>query len=128
MKLKDPNLTPVGGFKFEYKIEPSERFPSGMLYFKKNDSSGLQGFTKYVRNQMIVNSVAVPENLQSQIEDFICTYQPSERCFYTGGLGDKIAKSITSFTQVIDSIAGTKLTKKARNCSSCSRRRSKLNK
>ncbi|MCJ7768640.1 hypothetical protein MUP79_09660, partial [Candidatus Bathyarchaeota archaeon] len=73
------------------------------------------------------NGVEVPENIEQLVEDQICERQPSDRCWYADGLGDRIAQAIHTVAAVTDRVLGTKLEKTARGCSSCNRRRNALN-
>lgn len=128
MKLKDPNKAPVGGYYFEYSVPVTPQFPDGVLRYRNNTASGVMGFVKSIRDFMVVNNISVPENLRDYVEDFICTYQPEDRCFYTKKTGDRIGRAIAKTLQFVDSVAKTQLAKKAKKCLGCSGRRTKLNK
>lgn len=117
MRLKDRNTTPVGGF---YYIEPD-------LGITISTQSSFDSLVRAVRERRAANMLASPDNLAALIEDQICTRQPANKCYYTSGLGDRISQGIHAVTQVIDSVAGTELTKKARGCSKCAQRRNALN-
>lgn len=116
MKLKDPKRAPVGGFYYD---DPK--------YGTVSVSGGLDALVSAVASYYKANGEAVPEKLKATIEDQICTRQPADRCYYTKGLGDRISQGIHLVAAAVDSVAGTKLQKKARGCGGCAKRRMKLN-
>ena len=71
--------------------------------------------------------IELPNNIEQMVEDQICQRQPSDRCWYSDGLGDKIAQAIHTVAAATDRVLGTKLEHKARGCSSCNKRRNALN-
>jgi len=127
MKLKDHYLTPVGGWTFSYSFTSTDRYPLGKVNVTRNDSSSLEDFQRKVRNYFIVNDIPIAENLDAMIEDYICTRQSADRCYFTRQAGDVITQGIHATLRAIDSFAGTSLYQTGRRCSSCSRRRTNLN-
>lgn len=67
------------------------------------------------------------EKLKAEVEDDICARIGAEFCWSTGS-GDVLHKAILAGTKLVDAVAKTSLTKKAKGCSGCSRRRKKMNK
>ena len=122
MKLKNKNLAPVGGYYFKYEIKRGKlTFPA--IVYGNSWSSLIAGVKKDYRS----NGVDLPDNIEQMIEDQICQRQPSDRCWYNDGLGDRIAQAIHTVAAVTDRVLGTKLEHKARGCSSCNKRRNALN-
>lgn len=117
MKLRDRNRSPVGGFYYRCPI----------LNRTLKTGGGLDKLVRYVEDVYFANKIEIPGNLSLIIEDQICTRQPADRCYYTKGLGDGVSMVIHSAAKVVDRILGTKLEKRARGCSGCSKRRAKLN-
>ena len=123
MKLKNKNLAPVGGFYWKYEIKRHNlTFPA--IVYGSTWSNLMQNIQKDYRS----NGVELPSNIEQMVEDQICQRQPSDRCWYSDGLGDKLAQAIHTVAAATDRILGTKLEHKARGCSSCNRRRNALNK
>lgn len=129
MKLKKPNDAPVGGWKFSYPVEKCARFPEGIFRYSNNSATDVSNFTRLVNTAMIQNGVSVPDGLREIVEDYICTYQPPDRCIYSKKLGDQLSRIIHSAAAVADVVTGNKfkIQKKARGCQSCGQRRNKLN-
>lgn len=122
MKLKNKNLAPVGGWYWKYEIKRDKlTFPA--IVYGSTFSSLIQNIKKDYNS----NGMQVPSNIDEMVEDQICQRQPSDRCWYSDGIGDSIAKAIHSVASVTDKVLGTKLESKARGCSSCNRRRNALN-
>jgi hypothetical protein len=122
MKLKNKNLAPVGGFYWKYEIKREGiTFPA--IVYGSTWNSLLQNVQKDYRS----NGADIPSNISEMIEDQICQRQPSDRCWYRDGIGDKIAQAIHKVASVTDRVLGTKLEHKARGCSSCNKRRNTLN-
>ena len=123
MKLKNKNLAPVGGFYWKYEIKRNNlTFPA--IVYGSTWSSLMQNIQKDYRS----NGVELPSNIEQMVEDQICQRQPSERCWYSDGLGDKIAQAIHTVAAVTDKVFKTKLEHKARGCSSCNKKRIAWNK
>jgi hypothetical protein len=80
-----------------------------------------------IRKDYTSNGIEVPANIEQMVEDQTCQRQPSDRCWYSDGLGDKIAQAIHTVAATADKVLGTKLEHKARGCSSCNKRRNALN-
>lgn len=129
MKLKNSSLAPVGGWKFRYPVEKCPRFPDGEFFYVNNGASEVNNFVRLVRTAMVQNGITVPENLSEIVEDYICSYQPANRCNYTKKLGDRVSKVIHTAAAVADKVTKGKykLEKKARKCFKCGSRRNKLN-
>lgn len=122
MKLKNKNLAPVGGWFWRYEIKRDKlTFPA--IVYGSTWSSLMQNIQKDYRS----NGVELPSNIEQMVEDQICQRQPSDRCWYSDGLGDRIAQAIHTVAAVTDTVLGTQLEKKARGCSSCNKRRNILN-
>ncbi len=122
MKLKNKNLAPVGGWFWKYEIKRNNiTFPA--IVYGSTWSSLMQNIQKDYRS----NGVELPSNIEQMVEDQICQRQPSERCWYSDGLGDKIAQVIHTVAAVTDKVLGTKLEQPVRECSSCNKRRNILN-
>lgn len=122
MKLKNKNLAPVGGWYWKYNIERDNlTFPA--IVYGSTWNSLMQNIQKDYRS----NNVELPLNIENLVEDQTCQRQPSDRCWYNGGIGDTIAQAIHSVAAATDKVFGTKLEHKARGCSSCNKRRSLLN-
>jgi hypothetical protein len=117
MKLKDKSSAPIGGWFYDVP-ETGDRLWSDVGYDK---------LIRGVKEWYALKGIDEPELLKELIEDQICTRQPSDRCFYTKGFGDRIAQTIHKVARVVDKVAGTKLEKKARGCSKCSQRRVRIN-
>lgn len=123
MKLKDKNLSPVGGWQYHYILERDGRkFPAQVF------GSTWRNLMDNIRKDMRSNAQEVPANIEEMVEDWICQRQPEGRCWYEKKLGDAIASVIHTTTGVIDRVAKTNLTKFAKGCSSCNKRRQILNK
>jgi hypothetical protein len=121
MKLKDKNRAPVGGFKYRYAIQ---RFNLSFPATVYGDS-----WTRLIANikrDMKSNDQPIPDDLEYQVEQQICAGQPEDRCWQQSG--DVAANLIHGAARMIDSIAGTKLERKARLCLACGKRREKMNK
>jgi hypothetical protein len=121
MKLKDRNRAPVGGWKYRYTIH---RFNLDFPATVYGDS-----WTRLIANikkDMVSNAHPVPNDLEYQVEQQICASQPADRCWQQSG--DVTANLIHGAARLIDSIAGTRLEKKAKGCLSCGKRREKMNK
>jgi hypothetical protein len=122
MKLKNKNLAPVGGFYFKYEIKRDKlTFPA--IVYGSTWSSLMQNIQKDYRS----NNIELPANIEAMVEDQICQRQPSDRCWYSDGLGDKIAQVIHTVAKTTDKVLGTKLEQKAKICPSCNKRRAALN-
>lgn len=81
---------------------------------------------------MRTNSVAIPENLQAYIEDYLCAYMPKGKCIYENKLGDNIARVAHTFAGGVDSTLArigikTNLLKAAQQCVKCGKRRMNYN-
>jgi hypothetical protein len=123
MKLKNKNLAPVGGWYFKYEIKRDKlKFPA--IVYGSTWSSLMQNIQKDYRS----NGVELPSNIEQMVEDQICQRQPSDRCWYSDGLGDRIAQAIHTVAAATDKVFKTKLEHKARGCSSCNKKRIALNK
>jgi len=122
MKLKNKNLAPVGGWYWKYEIKRDNlTFPA--IVYGSTWNSLMQNIEKDYRS----NGIELPINIEQMVEDQTCQRQPSDRCWYSDGLGDKIAQAIHTVAAVTDKVLGTQLENKARGCSSCNRRRNTLN-
>lgn len=120
MKLKNKNLAPVGGWYFKYEIKRDNlTFPA--IVYGSTWSSLMQNIQKDYRS----NGVELPSNIEQLVETQICDRQPQDRCWM--GAGDHVAHAIHGVARAIDVIVGTKLEQKAKGCSSCQKRRQKLN-
>jgi hypothetical protein len=121
MKLKDKKRAPVSGWKYRYTIQRfSLSFPATVY----GDS-----WTRLIANikkDMQSNAHPIPNDLEYQVEQQICASQPEDRCWQQSG--DVTANLIHGAAKMIDSIAGTKLARKAKGCLSCAKRREKMNK
>jgi len=118
MKLKNKNLAPVGGWFFKYEIKRDKlTFPA--IVYGSTWSSLMQNIQKDYRS----NGVELPNNIEQLVEDQICQRQPSDRCWYSDGLGDRIAQVIHTVAKTTDKVFKTQLEHKARGCSSCNKRR-----
>jgi hypothetical protein len=117
MKLKDIRRSPVGGFYFDDPV-------SGRIIATDGN------FDKLYRSVCSVYQAMgydIPDNLALVIEDQICMRQPSDRCYYTSGLGDRLSLVIHKAAAKVDKLLGTQLEQKARGCGGCGSRRMKLN-
>jgi len=122
MKLKNKNLAPVGGWYWKYEIKRDNlTFPA--IVYGSTWNSLMQNIEKDYRS----NGIELPINIEQMVEDQTCQRQPSDRCWYSDGLGDKIAQAIHTVAAVTDKVLGTQLENKARGCSSCNKRRNALN-
>jgi len=122
MKLKNKNLAPVGGWFWRYEIKRDKlTFPA--IVYGSTWSSLIQN----IRKDYTSNGIEVPANIEQMVEDQICQRQPSDRCWYSDGLGDRLAQVIHTVAKTTDKVLGAKLEHKARGCSSCNKRRSILN-
>lgn len=117
MRLRDRNLTPIGGYFYD-------DHEAGRRITTDGNFSRLVDAVVSFRN---ANSIPVPAFMEALIEDQICARQPIGRCYYTGGLGDKVSKVINYTAKVVDKALGTQLEKKARGCGGCASRRTRLN-
>jgi hypothetical protein len=122
MKLKNKNLAPVGGWFWRYEIKRGKLTFPAIVY-----GSTFNSLMQNIQKDYNSNGIQVPENIEQMVEDQICQRQPSDRCWYSDGLGDKIAQAIHTVAATADKVLGTKLERKARSCSSCNRRRNALN-
>ena len=123
MKLKNKNLSPVGGWYWKYEIKRNEVVYPAIVYGSTWNSL-MQNIQKDYRS----NGVELPSNIEQMVEDQTCQRQPSDRCWYSDGIGDKIAQAIHTVAAVTDKVLGTQLENKARGCFSCNKRRNILNK
>lgn len=122
MKLKNKNLAPVGGWFWRYDIKRGNlTFPA--VVYGSTWNSLMQNIQKDYRS----NGVELPSNIEQMVEDQICQRQPSDRCWYSDGLGDRIAQAIHTVAAVTDKVFKTKLEQKARGCVSCNKRRNAWN-
>ena len=122
MKLKNKNLAPVGCWYFKYEIKRDKlTFPA--IVYGSTWSSLMQNIQKDYRS----NGVQVPSDIEQMVEDQICQRQPSDRCWYSDGIGDRIAQAIHTVAAATDKVLGTKFERKARQCSNCNKRRNALN-
>lgn len=122
MKLKDKNLSPVGGWQYHYILERDGRkFPAQVF------GSTYRNLLENVRKDLRSNGQEVPADIEEIVEDWICQRQPEGRCWYEKKLGDQIANVIHSTAGMIDKVAKTKLVSLAKGCSSCNKRRRILN-
>jgi len=122
MKLKNKNLAPVGGYYYRYEIRRAKlTFPA--IVYGQSWNSLIQN----IKKDYISNGGAAPSNIEEIVEDQICQRQPSDRCWYNDGIGDRIAQAIHTVAATADKVLGTKLEHKARGCSSCNKRRNILN-
>jgi len=122
MKLKNKNLAPVGGWYWKYEIiRDNITFPA--IVYGSTWNSLMQNIQKDYRS----NGVQLPNNIEQLVEDQTCQRQPSDRCWYSDGIGDRIAQAIHTVAAVTDKVLGTQLENKARGCSSCNKRRNALN-
>ena len=122
MKLKNKNLAPVGGWYWKYEIKRDKLTFPAIVY-----GSTFNSLMQNIQKDYNSNGLQVPENIEQMVEDQICQRQPSDRCWYSDGLGDKIAQAIHTVAATADRVLGTKLENKARGCSSCNKRRNALN-
>jgi hypothetical protein len=122
MKLKNKNLAPVGGWFWRYEIKRGNlTFPA--IVYGTTWSSLMQNIQKDYGS----NGIELPSNIKAMVEDQICQRQPSDRCWYSDGLGDKIAQAIHTVAAVTDKVLRTQLERKARRCRNCNKRRNILN-
>ena len=126
MRLWNKNDTPVGGWYYDWQDE------SGRNFRTTGVSGGLKGLARLTRREMSANNVKPPLNLEDYIEDQICGRVPKGKCYYEAKAGDMVSATIHTFARTADSVASslgikTSLEKKARGCSSCGKRRVKLN-
>ena len=122
MKLKNKNLAPVGGYYFKYEINKSGKTFQAVVH-----GQSWSGLIQNIKREYSANSLELPDNIEQIVEDQICQRQPGDRCWYSDGIGDRIAQAIHKVANVADKVLGTKLEKKARGCSACNRRRNALN-
>jgi hypothetical protein len=80
-----------------------------------------------IRKDYRSNGVELPANIEQMVEDQICQRQPSDRCWYSDGLGDKIAQAIHTVAAATDKVFKTQLERKARKCRNCNKKRNFLN-
>lgn len=120
MKLKEPRRAPVGGFKYIYTIHRFNNDYKATVY-----GESLGRLIVNVERDMKSNGMEVPADLADIVETQICDRQPADRCWK--GAGDHVAHAIHGVARLIDNIAGTKLESRAKGCSSCLKRRQKLN-
>jgi len=123
MKLKNKNLAPVGGWYWKYEIKRDKLTFPAIVY-----GSTFNSLMQNIQKDYNSNGIPVPTNIEQMVEDQICQRQPSDRCWYSDGIGDKIAQAIHTVAAKADKVLGTKLEHKARGCSSCNKRRNILNK
>lgn len=116
MKLKSLKDSPPGiGWVFPVlQNQPWEKAESYRSLVRK------------VKNVMVNNNVPVPLDLEAQIQDWICSNSNSP-CWYSDGLGDKIAGTIHAVTKVVDRVFKTNITGAAKGCKSCGGRRKAMN-
>jgi hypothetical protein len=120
MKLKDPKLSPVGGWFYRYELTKGTlKFPATVY------GSTFSNLIANVKKDMDVNQYPIPATLADDIEHQICLRQPEGRCWMQ--TGDTVANVIHSIARVIDNATGTKLEKKAKGCATCGKRRQTLN-
>ena len=117
MKLKNRNETPVGGFYYD---EPTSGRP---IVTDGNFDKLVAG----VKQWYLSRGEAIPDKIESLIEDQICTRQPEDKCWYTKGTGDQLSRAIHKMAGAVDKVLGTNLKKKARSCGKCSKRRVMIN-
>lgn len=117
MKLKNKSETPIGGFFYHDPITKEVIVTDG------NFTKLLNG----VREWYALKGIEIPARIAELIEDQICTRQPPDKCWYTKGAGDRIAKAIHTVAKVVDKVAGTKIEKRVRTCGGCSKRRVMIN-
>jgi hypothetical protein len=122
MKLKNKNLAPIGGFYWKYEIKRDKLTFPAIVH-----GSTWNSLIKNIQKDYRSNNVELPSNIEELVEDQICQRQPSDRCWYSDGLGDKIAKAIHTVAAATDKVLGTKLEQKAKICPSCNKRRNILN-
>lgn len=126
MKLVNKNEEPHGGYWYHFEDQ------HGTTYNVRGFSEGFPRLVSKVASTMRSNNIEVPPNLADLVEDQICQRQPVGKCLYEKKLGDRTAKAIHSFTKIADSAFAaigikTSITKKARGCSKCNKRRQALN-
>lgn len=121
MKLKDRNLSPIGGWYFHYDLKKgSLTFPAKVY------GSTFRSLISNIKNDMGANNYPIPADLEYEVEQQICKRQPADRCWQQSG--DVVANVIHGVARVIDKVTGTRLEKKAKGCATCGKRRDKLNK
>jgi hypothetical protein len=123
MKLKNKNLAPIGGWFWKYEIKRDKLTFPAIVH-----GSTWNSLIKNIEKDYRSNNIELPANIEEMVEDQICQRQPSDRCWYVDGLGDKIAKAIHTVAAVTDKVLKTKLEQKAKICPSCNKRRVALNK
>ena len=121
MKLKDQNLSPVGGWYFKYDLKRDDLTFPAKVY-----GSTFKSLISNIKKDMDANKHPIPADLEYQVEHQICLRQPEDRCWHQSG--DVVANVIHGVARVIDKVTGTKLEKKAKGCATCGKRRDKLNK
>lgn len=57
-----------------------------------------------IRKDYTSNGIEVPANIEQMVEDQTCQRQPSDRCWYSDGLGDKIAQAIHTVAATADKV------------------------
>lgn len=124
MRLWNTSDSPVGGWKYTFSDD------KGNSYTARGTSKTT--LLASVRAEMKANNVEIPTNLWDYVEDQICSRQPSGKCYYENKPGDQIAKAIHVFAGGIDKAASligvtSNLEKRARECTTCGRRRVRLN-
>jgi len=128
MRLKNRNTEPPGGWRYKYQDEHNNWYRVPV----SGSATSLKDLIKRVGADMRVNSVIPPSNLQAYIEDYICAHLKGDKCLYDDGLGDTVAKLAHNFFGGVDSAMAkigvkSNLQQKARKCTSCGKRRAKLN-
>lgn len=121
MRLKSIKDTPPGGWRFEILLKDQ---PS--LVVVENEG-GYKSLIKKVKHIMINNSIPLPATLEEEVQDYLCQQLPSDKCFYSSGLGDQISRMIHTAAKIVDYTLGTKVEKRVRGCKNCGNRRVKLN-
>lgn len=124
MRLRNKNEAPIGGWTYSFEDN------HGNQYISRGDTA--RTLQAKVATDMRANGVKVPDNLWDYIEDQICSRQPQGMCIYESKLGDNVSKLIHVFAGGIDraaSVVGisSNLEKRARQCTTCGKRRVKLN-
>lgn len=122
MKLKDTKISPVGGWFYSYQFAKD-----GNNFTMVVRAESYRTLIANVKTDMRTNGHPIPDGIEALIEDQICQRQPSGKCWYEAKVGDQLANAIHFAARQADKVLGTSLEKKAKGCSSCNKRRQKLN-
>ncbi len=126
MRYKNPSEVAGRYLSYDYKDDKGNDF-----HVDGSDSSA-NSFPRKVREFMEINGHEIPDNLNTQIEDQVCSRLPVGSCWVRSG--DVTATIIHSVARGVDKARKTfgmkdiQLEKKAKGCSSCNKRRQAMNK